>query len=76
MEWINEITDEHLKRWQQDASCYAEEPVQVEKIKAGLYAYGSELAVRRIEHVFRHSKNASFGFSKGKNSWYFCLELK
>jgi hypothetical protein len=76
MEWITEITDEHLKRWQKDASYYAEEPVEVEKIKGVLYAYGSELAVRRIEHKFRYSKNASFGYSKSRDSWYFGLELR
>lgn len=76
MEWLNEINDEHLRRWQKDASYYAKEPVTVEKIKNVLYAYGSELAIRRIEYVFRDSNNKSFGYSKGKESWYFGLELK
>jgi hypothetical protein len=76
MEWLNEITDSHLQRWQNDCSYYAEEPVTVEKIKGTLYCYGSELAMRRVEYTFRHSANTSFGYSKGKDSWYFGLEIK
>ena len=76
MEWIHEITDEHLKRWQKDASYYAKEPVTVEKVGNVFYAYGSELAMRRIEYTFRGTKDLTFGFSKNLDTWYVGLWIK
>jgi hypothetical protein len=76
MQWLNEITDSHVQRWQKDCSYYAEETVTVEKVKSTLYCYGSELAMRRVEYTFRHSKNTTFGYSKTLETWYFGLELK
>ena len=71
-----EVNTEHLNRWQRDASYYADEPVTVEKVNDVLYAYGSELACRRIEHTFRHSINkTTLGYSKNLETWFFGLRI-
>lgn len=56
------------KEW----STLAQEPVEVEQIRATLYAYGSELACLRLEHIMRHGRA---GWSVPMQSWYWCNEV-
>lgn len=72
----NKQNDEFLKRWHKDAEYYAEEPITVEKMGNVFYAYGSELAMRRIEYTFRRTKDLTFGYSKNLSTWYVGLWVK
>lgn len=60
-----------VHRAQREWSKLAGEQVEVELIKGGLYALGSELAVLRLFYKFRHSKGVDAKFSKNLNSWAF-----
>lgn len=50
---------------------YADETIRIESIKGFLYAFGSELAVRRLAHKFR---SLNVRYSTNMQSWYFCSE--
>jgi hypothetical protein len=62
-----------LARAARDWSEIAGETLVVEYLKGALYAFGSELACRRLAH-----KMWSFDvhYSKPRACWYFCRELQ
>lgn len=76
-QWALEVTPEHVRRFERDCRYYAEEPVTAELVRNVLYAYGSELACRRIKDTFKHSEHkVSFGYSNNLNTWYFGLTIE
>jgi hypothetical protein len=62
------ITTTQAKRLRDEWSRLAKSHVEVEQIGSFLYAFGSELAVRRLAHEF---KSFDCGFSSNLNTWYF-----
>lgn len=65
-------TENQLARAASDWSRYAGEHVKVEQIKGNLYAYGSELGMRRLAHKMR---SFNVGYSDTMRTWYFWAEL-
>lgn len=72
------MTERQLKRFEQEMSGYAKEPVVLEQIKGTAYAFGSELACLRIFYKYRNvsKKDPLVGFAKNLNSWYFSIEME
>ncbi len=58
------------------ASMAGDQPISVEEIGGGIYAFGSELACLRLWKKYRRAgERAKAGFSENKKSWYFRLEV-
>ncbi|MDE2472268.1 MAG: hypothetical protein KGL35_26930 [Bradyrhizobium sp.] len=65
---ISEMTKDQHERAIRDWSEIAGEPVQVELVKGVLYAYGSELGMRRLAHKMR---SFNVRYSENLGTWYF-----
>jgi hypothetical protein len=76
--WMYEVTPTQVKRFESDCQYYAEEPVTAELIRNVLYAYGSELACRRIRDTYGHTDKSkiSFGYSENLGTWFFGLTIE
>lgn len=76
--WMYEVTPTQVKRFESDCCCFAGEPVTAELVRDTLYAYGSELACRRIRDTYRHTDMSlvSFGYSENLKTWFFGLTIK
>lgn len=68
------MTPNQLERLKRDWTRYAKEPIEVEEIKDGRYAYGSELAMYRLHYVYRKCETARVEYSANLGTWFFCLE--
>jgi hypothetical protein len=65
----------NLNRAQIDLEKIAKETLELKELGGAIYAFGSELAVLRLFHQYRHSGDrAAAGFSENMKSWYFRLE--
>lgn len=53
----------------------AKEKITVEYIDGTYYAYGSELAMLRLEHYYYGNPKAKAAFSTNLKTWYFRLEV-
>lgn len=53
----------------------AKEKISVEYISGAYYAYGSELAMLRLEHHYYGNQKAKAAFSTNLTTWYFRLEV-
>lgn len=73
--WMFEVTPTQVKRFESDCRYYANEPVTAKLVGNVLYAYGSELACRRIRDTYMHTDQSkiSFGYSDNLNTWFFGL---
>jgi hypothetical protein len=76
--WMYEISPTQVARFESDCRYYSNEPVTAELVRNVLYAYGSELACRRIRDTYRHTDQSkvSFGFSGNLNTWFFGLTVE
>jgi hypothetical protein len=76
--WMYEVTPTQVKRFENDCCYFADEPVTAELVRNTLYAYGSELACRRIRDTYRHTDMSlvSFGYSENLKTWFFGLTIK
>lgn len=52
---------------------YAGEDIATEEIGGFIYAYGSELGMRRLAHKFR---SFNVKYSENRGTWYFCNERR
>ena len=68
-------TQTQVKKLTKAWSKLAESAVEVEELKGTFYAYGSELAVRRIHYAYKYAINrAVVNYSTNLETWYFRLE--
>lgn len=73
-------TTAQLSRTQRDLTAMAKEPVTVEQVGSGLYAFGSELATLRIFAKYNangsvHCPKVRVGYSENMKSFYAVIEL-
>lgn len=66
------ITENQLKRTQQDYSRMIGEQVTVEEIGGALYVFGSELATLRL---FRKMPHILQGYSENRKTFYVRIDL-
>lgn len=69
------MTENQLKRVQQDFKVIAGEEMEVENIQGVIYAFGSEVATLRLLKQYRHVPKARAEYSENMKSHYFVLEL-
>jgi hypothetical protein len=70
-----QITPKQLARAEKEWSDLAGEPLKVEMIADVFYAWGSELACRRLSDIMK--KHDSVGQSANRNgAWYFCMMIE
>ena len=69
---VSTMTPTQIARTARDWSKIAGEPVRVEQIESGIYAFGSELATLRL---FRAMPSKRQGYSENMGEWYFCAEM-
>ncbi len=76
--WMFEVTPTQVARFESDCRYYAGEPVTAELVRNVLYAYGSELACKRICDTYRHTdmSKVSFGYSDNLITWFFGLKIE
>lgn len=70
------MTEKQLARLQESWSSIAQLPLSLIEIKGKIYAYGSELAVRRIAHHYKSfdiGQSPQFALDPNSN-WYFGFE--
>ena len=65
------FSQDEIARATAEWSDIAGEQLKVENIKGFLYAFGTELAVRRLAHKFR---SFNVRYSENLKRWYFCNE--
>lgn len=70
------ITEQQIKRVEQDWLEIAGEPVSVEFIDGVFYGYCSELGTLRLEHKYNNRDKAESSYSSNLNTFYFRLETK
>lgn len=66
-----DITPTHLKRAHETWQRLAKEPITVDEIGGVIYAFGSELAMLRLEHEMRVGRAR---YSIPRTSWYYTTE--
>lgn len=66
-------SEHYLNKTKKEFEKIAKKPLEVEYIKGAYYAYGSELAVLRLNKVY--SQKGESAFSKNLNKWYFKLNV-
>jgi len=68
----------NINRVEKDWVAIAKEAVTVEQIGGAIYAFGSELAVLRLFHKYRHSDLNSIhaNYSENMKTWFFRLDIK
>ena len=70
---------EALRRTQEEWGRWAQEPVVMRAIEHTIYAFGSELAVLRVSHKYRHHNSVAVFENKGDHrdlgAWVLRLEL-
>ena len=68
------IQDENdLKRVKAIWERFSEEPIEVEKIASEFYAFGSELAMLRLEHGMRVGRAK---WSENLKIWSYCADRR
>lgn len=71
--------EEDKKKWETRAKKewekISKEPLEVEKIKGTVYAFGSELATLRLLKKFRDIKKARADYSTNLKKFYFSLDV-
>lgn len=77
---VEQITDEQKKKFveytSRDWSRVAGEAVHVELYETAIFAFGSELACRRLADAYRSNPDRiSTGYSESREAWHFRLEL-
>ena len=63
------VTDEMVSRAEKEWSIHAGEPIHCEDIGGTLYAFGSELAMLRLEHKMRCGRAQ---WSENLQTWSYC----
>lgn len=68
----------NISRVEKDWIKIAKEIVKVEQIGGAMYAFGSELAVLRLFHKYRHTDESRIhaNYSENLKTWFFRLEMR
>lgn len=65
----------NLNKFKQTFEQHAKETLELVQLSGAIYAFGSELAVLRLDKVYREfGDRVDSGFSENLKSWYFRLE--